>query len=136
MKKTFHITLLLLVCTWTLSSAQNYPRLEESFRLERLEPVKGKVRMVLDTDTYNEIDDQFALVYALLSPEKVKVEAVYTRKSSGSWLFLKNLPTNSLSGVLTGIWRMSQSLYAARLPSTSSAKPWLQVPVILSMLLP
>ena len=36
-----------------------------------------KVRMVLDTDTYNEIDDQFALVYALLCPEKLNVEAVY-----------------------------------------------------------
>jgi len=33
--------------------------------------------MVLDTDTYNEVDDQFALEYALLSPDKVKVEAVY-----------------------------------------------------------
>jgi len=33
--------------------------------------------MVLDTDTYNEIDDQFALVYALLSPERVAVEALY-----------------------------------------------------------
>ena len=33
--------------------------------------------MVLDTDTYNEIDDQFALVYALLCPEKLNVEAVY-----------------------------------------------------------
>ncbi len=32
--------------------------------------------MVLDTDTYNEIDDQFALVYALLST-KLVVEAVY-----------------------------------------------------------
>ena len=33
--------------------------------------------MVLDTDTYNEIDDQFALVYALLSPEQMDVEAIY-----------------------------------------------------------
>jgi hypothetical protein len=33
--------------------------------------------MVLDTDTYNEIDDQFALVHALLSPERLKVEAIY-----------------------------------------------------------
>jgi len=32
--------------------------------------------MVLDTDTYNEIDDQFALVYALLS-SNLRVEAVY-----------------------------------------------------------
>ena len=33
--------------------------------------------MVLDTDTYNEIDDQFALTYALLSPEQLAVEAIY-----------------------------------------------------------
>ena len=36
--------------------------------------------MVLDTDTYNEIDDQFALVYALLCPEKLNVEAVYAAR--------------------------------------------------------
>ena len=33
--------------------------------------------MVLDTDTYNEIDDQFALVHAMLSPEAVEVQGVY-----------------------------------------------------------
>ncbi|MCA9916587.1 MAG: nucleoside hydrolase [Anaerolineales bacterium] len=33
--------------------------------------------MVIDTDTYNEIDDQFAIVYALLSPEQMAVEALY-----------------------------------------------------------
>ncbi|MCG3146655.1 MAG: Non-specific ribonucleoside hydrolase RihC [Verrucomicrobiae bacterium] len=53
------------------------PQLTDARRLARLEPPTGKVRMVLDTDTYNEIDDQFALVYALLSPERVQCEAVY-----------------------------------------------------------
>jgi hypothetical protein len=33
--------------------------------------------MVIDTDTYNEIDDQFAVVHALLSPEKLSVEGIY-----------------------------------------------------------
>lgn len=33
--------------------------------------------MVIDTDTYNEIDDQFALCYSLLSPERLNVRAVY-----------------------------------------------------------
>ena len=33
--------------------------------------------MVLDTDTYNEVDDQFAVVYTLFSPEKFEVEAFY-----------------------------------------------------------
>ena len=54
-----------------------FPTLSDSDRLKRLAPPKGKVRMVLDTDTYNEIDDQFALVYALLSPEKLGLEAIY-----------------------------------------------------------
>jgi purine nucleosidase len=33
--------------------------------------------VVLDTDTYNEVDDQFALAYAYLSKEKIELEAVY-----------------------------------------------------------
>jgi len=54
-----------------------FPELSEQFRISRLGAPAGKVRMVLDTDTYNEIDDQFALTYALLSPEQMTVEAIY-----------------------------------------------------------
>lgn len=66
----------------------NFPLIPEATRLARLQPPDGKVRMVLDTDTYNEIDDQFALVYALLSPEQLTVEAIYAapfhnRRSAG-----------------------------------------------------
>ena len=41
------------------------------------QPGEGLPRMVLDTDTFNEIDDQFALVHVLLSPDRVSLEAVY-----------------------------------------------------------
>ena len=54
-----------------------FPTLPETVRLARLDAPSGKVRMVLDTDTYNEIDDQFAVAYALLSPERLAVEAIY-----------------------------------------------------------
>ena len=54
-----------------------FPELSQQFRIDRLQHPRRKVRMVLDTDTYNEIDDQFALTYALLSPEQMTVEAVY-----------------------------------------------------------
>ncbi len=54
-----------------------YVHLSEEQRLRMLAPPSGTVHMVLDTDTYNEIDDQFALVYALLSPERLTVEAIY-----------------------------------------------------------
>lgn len=45
--------------------------------IARLRWPESPVDMVLDTDTYNEIDDQFALVYALLSPERLNLLAVY-----------------------------------------------------------
>lgn len=54
-----------------------FPILTDGFRLERLATPTDKVRMILDTDTYNEIDDQFAVVHALLSPEQLEVEAIY-----------------------------------------------------------
>ncbi len=55
----------------------NYPNLSESRRIEMLQPPQGRVRMVLDTDTYNEIDDQFAVVHAILSPKELNLEAIY-----------------------------------------------------------
>jgi purine nucleosidase len=54
-----------------------FPKLPTDELIRRLNPPQGKVRMVLDTDTYNEIDDQFALAYALRSQEHMTVEAVY-----------------------------------------------------------
>jgi len=54
-----------------------FPTLPQDLLVQRLQPPTGRVRMVLDTDTYNEIDDQFAVVYALRSPEKLTVEALY-----------------------------------------------------------
>jgi inosine-uridine nucleoside N-ribohydrolase len=79
MSKTAFVTALLVAGTLLAPSAtaQTFPPMSESQRLVQLEPpTKRPVPMVLDTDTYNEIDDQFALVYALISPE-LEVEAVY-----------------------------------------------------------
>lgn len=36
----------------------------------------GKKKVILDTDTYNEIDDQFALALAMLSPDEIELLAV------------------------------------------------------------
>jgi purine nucleosidase len=54
----------------------NYPAISREALLQRLEPPSGPVSIVLDTDTYNEIDDQFAVVYSLLS-DRVEVKAFY-----------------------------------------------------------
>jgi inosine-uridine nucleoside N-ribohydrolase len=54
-----------------------FPTLSDIWRLQRLTPPKGPVDVVLDTDTYNEVDDQFAVVYALLSPKKINLQALH-----------------------------------------------------------
>ena len=46
-------------------------------RLRNLETTKGLVDMVLDTDAYNEIDDQFAIAYALRATDRLNVKALY-----------------------------------------------------------
>ena len=51
---------------------------------DRLNLPTGPVQMVLDTDTYNEVDDQFALAYSLLSPKAMTVEAVYAAPFTNS----------------------------------------------------
>ncbi len=38
---------------------------------------KHPVDVVMDTDTFNEIDDQFALAYMLKSQEKLNVKAIH-----------------------------------------------------------
>lgn len=54
-----------------------FPEIDPALRHERLSiPGSGRFRAVLDTDTYNEIDDQFALAWAMLSPEKLDMRAI------------------------------------------------------------
>ena len=45
--------------------------------VKRLERPKGRVDVVLDTDTFNEIDDQFALAYLIKKSKQLNLKAVY-----------------------------------------------------------
>ena len=47
------------------------------FRVKNTLVPKGIIDVVMDTDTYNEVDDQFALAYMLKSKERFNVKAVY-----------------------------------------------------------
>jgi inosine-uridine nucleoside N-ribohydrolase len=78
MKMILYAALLLSVAVTELPLlGQEFPAISEGRRIELLKPPASKpVRMVFDTDTANEIDDQFALVYAMISPE-LDVQAVY-----------------------------------------------------------
>lgn len=46
-------------------------------RIKNLSVPTGKIDVVLDTDAYNEIDDQFAVSYLLKSKEKLNTKALY-----------------------------------------------------------
>lgn len=45
-------------------------------RLHMLETPQSLVDLVIDTDAYNEIDDQFAISYALCAPDRVRLLAL------------------------------------------------------------
>jgi inosine-uridine nucleoside N-ribohydrolase len=45
--------------------------------LMRLRKPSGPIDVVIDTDTYNEIDDQFALAFLIKSSEKLNLKGIY-----------------------------------------------------------
>ncbi len=64
--------------------------LTEQEKLSRLTVPAGKIHIVIDSDAKNEVDDQFAISWALRSPERFAVEAVYAVPFSHTY-FHRNL---------------------------------------------
>ena len=60
-----------------MSYLDRFPQLSREEYEWLLRPPTGHVRCVIDTDTRNEIDDQFALAWALLSRDRLNIEAIY-----------------------------------------------------------
>lgn len=60
----------------------NFPELSAVEMQARLAPPSGRLRVAIDTDCANEIDDQFALAWALLSPDQLEIEGVYAEPFS------------------------------------------------------
>jgi len=54
-----------------------FPKLSSQEIQERLNVPAGRIRLVMDCDAKNEVDDQYAISWALRSPERFDVEAVY-----------------------------------------------------------
>lgn len=91
-----------------------FPVLTLEERLKRLTPPTGNLHVVIDSDTYNEVDDQFAIAYALLSRERMTVEAVYAAPfSSGFFVKLLNSAEKALpmtSSVAEGMEQSYQEI--------------------------
>ena len=63
-------------------SDKTIARLTEKKMHEMLAIPKGKLRVVIDTDAKNEVDDQYALTWALLSQDQLEIEGMYAAPSS------------------------------------------------------
>lgn len=61
---------------WNIEREELYNMTNEQ-RIKNLSVPEGRVDVVLDTDAYNEIDDQFAISYLLKSKEKLNTKAIY-----------------------------------------------------------
>lgn len=56
-----------------MATIPNFPALNEDLLLKRLELPSGRIRLIIDTDAHNEIDDQYAIAWALLSQDVFEV---------------------------------------------------------------
>lgn len=83
----------------------------EDQRLELLTPPSKVVHAVIDTDTFNEVDDQFAIVHALLSPEKLKIDAIYAAP------FLNHRSTSAGDGMEKSYEEILRILALMEMPS-------------------
>lgn len=118
-----------------MSRAQRQP--DDWYRARLAEP-QGPVRIVIDTDAANEIDDQFALAWALLSPDKLQTEAVYAAPFSFAHrrLLLPNAPADAapFNAPGVGMWRSHDEILRvlakiggpARLPVFPGSEGYLQ----------
>ena len=52
-------------------------KLDDAWMIRQLARPEGRVDVVLDTDTYNEVDDQYALAYLIKSSDKLNLKAIY-----------------------------------------------------------
>jgi purine nucleosidase len=101
-----------------------WPVGSDSWRTQLLTaPGPGRRRVVIDTDTYNEVDDQFALVHALLAEDALEVEAIYAApfhndRSSG--------PGDGMRKSFEEIGRLLELLGRSTTPVLEGAQEWIK----------
>ena len=90
-------------------------------RLQMLAVPSAPIDVVIDSDTYNEIDDQFAIAYAHLNPEKLRVQAVYAAP------FLNHRSTSPANGMENSYQEIQRlmALLGAETPSFRGATDYL-----------
>lgn len=60
---------------------RKYPELTENERINKtIIPMDKKIKLILDTDPGNEIDDQFAIAYAMLAKDRINLLAIHAEQ--------------------------------------------------------
>lgn len=80
------------------------------------------LRAVIDTDAFNEIDDQFAVVHALLSPERIRLEALYAAPFENS---RTTGPSDGMVKSYQEIERLLERLPGPHPPVLRGSQSWL-----------
>lgn len=82
----------------------------------RAMPDAPPLRVVFDTDTANEIDDQFALAFALRAPERIRIEAVHAAPfSHGVFFAACAAAAERRGGAPTAFEQLAQSIGPERI---------------------
>lgn len=78
-----------------------YPTLSFADRAKLMDiPSGNRIPTVIDSDTFNEIDDQFAIAWALLNSERIDLQAVYAAPFTNSMF---NSTPDAISDAKTGM---------------------------------
>ena len=81
-----------------------FPTLSDEERKQKLDIPAGKIHLIIDTDAKNEVDDQFAVSWALRSPDRFIVDAVYAAPFSHACFskvasYLSDLAEDNAAGI-------------------------------------
>ena len=90
--------------------------LTDARREQLLAPPSGPVDVVLDTDVTNEVDDQFAIAWALLRPERLRLRALHACPYSLGPHLLTD------PGFLSEVERATVTRVPSELPTVSAAE--------------
>ena len=99
------------------------PTCDDKHRLDLLcHRPADRPRLVVDTDTFNEIDDQFALAHVFLAPDLVNLEAVYAAPFVNE---RSSSPAEGMRKSLAEIHRVRSAASAPDLPILEGSTEWL-----------
>lgn len=101
----------------------SFPTLTDQEREKRLRPATGKIRLVIDSDAKNEVDDQFAIAWALRSQQRFQLEAVYAAPFS-----------HDCFGNLLGKVTEKSGIHYAQNPATGMEESYEEIEKLFSLL--